>query len=323
MKFGVRHSVLLAVCVLLVAGNALAQSPKCANQITSCGCTIGAPGNYTVENELNYSQGLTLKGACIDIEGQDITLTVDYPLDGPGAANVDCSEVFYGPAKRAALAPSSSKNSGIAIHVLPSASNVSVILNASLDEDYTACGWNFGVESEGSNVTWNGLVADYNNIGALFNNSTGSSCIDCYLYTNTTGLEISGGSGNTIAGVEAYYNTQYGFWLNGTHADSFSVTYARYNKLAGYYLGCSSTANTNPPIPCTTNLTTEISLQTSEVDGNGKYGVAVEKGSIHNQIIENEAGGSGKFDFIDGNANCIYNQYADNEYVTKSPKCIQ
>lgn len=328
MKIEVRHIVLLAICVLLViaaAGTALAQPPKCANQITACGCTIGAPGNYTVENDLSYSQGLTLKNACIDIEGQDITLTVNYPIYGPVSAYVDCGNpIPPGPAARAALAPSSAKNSGIGIHVLPSASKVSMILNYGYgDYGYTVCGWNYGVESEGSNVTWNGLVADYNNVGALFNNSTASSCIDCYFDYNTTGLEIAGGSGNTIAGVEAYYNSQYGFWLNGTNNDSFSVTYGAGNKLAGYYLGCSSTANTKPPIPCTTNLTTGINLQTSEAYENGKYGFAVEQGSIHNQIIENEAAENGKFDFIDGNANCIYNQYSDNEYLTKSPKCIQ
>ncbi len=303
---------------------ALAQPPKCANQITACGCTIGAPGNYTVENDLSYSQGLTLKNACIDIEGQDITLTVNYNIFGPAAASVDCNYIILGPAARATLAPVSPKYSGIGIHVLPSASNVSVLLDYGyINYENSVCGWKYGVESEGSNITWNGLLAEYNTIGALFNNSTGSSCVDCYLAANATGLEIAGGSGNTMAGVLAYGNSQYGFWLNGTQNDSFSVTQTYDNKLAGYYLGCSSTANTNPPIPCTTNLTTGINLQTSEAYQNGKYGVAVEKGSIHNQIFHNAATENVKFDFIDGNANCIYNQYSDNTYATKSPKCIQ
>jgi hypothetical protein len=76
----------LGFTVLAIAstGVAFAQS-QCSSSITACGCTIGAPGNYTVAEPLIFSQGLTLKNGCIDIAGQDINLyAADYTIIGPG-----------------------------------------------------------------------------------------------------------------------------------------------------------------------------------------------------------------------------------------------
>jgi parallel beta-helix repeat protein len=158
----------------------------------------------------------------------------------------------------------------------------------------------------------------------LFENATHSNCLACDFQYNVTGAEIAGGSGNTIAGGTAIGNSQYGIWLNGTTGNTVSETVPDQNNLAGIYLGCSAKGDVTPPIPCTTTATTgnELANNYSE-SGNAKYGIAVEKGSIGNEFLQNEALYNGKYDIIDGNHKCVYNLYSDDYYNTKSPPCIQ
>ena len=305
-------AMVIAVLSMLATGLANAQPPKCDTQITACGCTIGASGSYTVENALDYSQGLTLKNDCIDITASRVDLYAYNYITGPGT-DPTCSS------------STPKKNAGVGIHVLPGAENVSIYL-----DDYDVCGWNYGLESEGSNINWYEPGSYYNNVGMLLKNATGNDVLYGYFADNITGLEITGGSGNSINDGEAYYNTQYGYWLNGTKGNTVSGDGGYGNKIAGFYLGCNSTGNVNPLIPCTTTTTTGNSLQ-----GNGaygyvgtypqKYGIAVERGSIDNTFIENDlyynSSDRNKVDIIDGN--CDYNTYLDDTYNTKSPKCIQ
>jgi len=73
-----------AILIIVGSGSAHAQPPKCDSTIYQCGCTIGTPGTYELANELDASQGLTVKNGCIDIEGQNIKLNAAYPIVGPG-----------------------------------------------------------------------------------------------------------------------------------------------------------------------------------------------------------------------------------------------
>jgi hypothetical protein len=293
-------------------GHAQTQPKKCSSQITACGCTITATGRYTVENALDYSQGLTLKNACIDITASNVDLYAYNYITGPGT-DPTCSTNT--PKKRV----------GIGIHVLPSASNVSIFL-----DDYDTCGWNYGLESEGSNINWYEPGAYYNNLGMLLKNATGNDVLYGYFAYGISGLEITGGSGNSINDGETYYNTQYGYWLNGTKGNTITNDYAYGDTIAGIYLGCNSKGDVKPLILCTTT-TTGNSVQTNYAYGYDsypqKYGIAVERGSIDNTFLENGTGYYypylNKIDIIDGNANCVYNTYLDDTYLTKSPKCIR
>jgi hypothetical protein len=78
-----------ALAVLLVsvlALNAKAQAGSCPTSITSCGCTINRPGSYAVVNELNFDQGLTGRGDCIDITASKVILDGgDEDVDGNGS----------------------------------------------------------------------------------------------------------------------------------------------------------------------------------------------------------------------------------------------
>jgi hypothetical protein len=303
--------------MVFTPGMASAQKGKCSNAITACGCTIAAEGNYVVESPLSASQGLTAKKGCIDISASNITLDVYYPITGPDYYG-DCG---YTPP------PSSGKTAkvkagaytGVGIHVLPGSNNAAINFNG---EDYGTCGWNYGAESEGTNARWNLIPGYDNNVGMLFLNATGSSCTSCFFEDNFTGLEIAGGSQNTVAGSYSIGNEQYGYWLNGTQENTISYNNLYTNGIAGLYLGCSAKGNVNAPIPCTVPTSENEVVQTILVENN-KYGIATEKGGIGNRYLDNQSGYAGKYDIIDGNGNCVYNQYLDNTYIKKLPKCIQ
>ena len=76
-------------------------------------------------------------------------------------------------------------------------------------------------------------------------------------------------------------------------------------------------------IPCTIVTSTGNSLVENIAYDNDKYGIAVERKSFYNNFDGNYATSNPAKDFIDGNANCVYNNYLDDLYSTKSPNCIQ
>jgi len=314
-----------AILIIVGAGSAHAQPPKCDSTIYQCGCTIGTPGTYELANELDASQGLTVKNGCIDIEGQNIKLNAAYPIVGPGNdGSCGCMHDPTGAGGPSVNCPSVkvklASPSGVGIHVLPSAQNVTIYNSAPI------CGWNYAVESEGSKVYFSTGMRDgvisLNNVGVLLNNATDNDVWDVSSQDNGTGFQIAGGSGNTITGNFAAFNSQYGFWLDGSQGNTVSGNEAERNTLAGYYLGCSSKGDFHPLIPCTITTTTGNTVTSNDSHANN-YGIALERESIYNQIESNTVSDSFKVDMVDGNGNCIYNTYLDNEYESKNLPCIQ
>jgi parallel beta-helix repeat protein len=302
-------AMVFAVLTLLATGLANAQPPKCDTQITACGCTIGASGSYTVENTLYASQGLTLKNGCIDIEGSNINLyDLSYDINGPGTVG-DCS------------ADKPKKHAGIGIHVLPSASHVAIY-----GGEYE-CGWNYGVESEGNDVHLFDVYTSYNNVGVLLNNATSNDVLYGYAAYAVVGFQIAGGSGNSINGSGAESNSTFGYWVDGSSGNTLSSNYAYYNtEKAGIYLGCNSKGQVNPQILCPKNTpTTGNSIVANYFyDNVAGYGIATEKGAIDNNYNGNYFySPSPGTNIIDGNGNCVYNQYVGDTFFTASPSCIQ
>ena len=309
-------AMMFVIFTLLATGFAHARGgipPQCSNVITACGCTIGAPGNYQLGNDLYASQGLTLKNGCIDIEGLHVNLTVNYNIFGSGNTE-DCE----GDQSNRRKLPQSPSNFGNGIHILPTAANVAI---SSLEG--SICGWKYGVESEANNVNLYGIYTFDNNVGTFLNNATDNSCQLCNSEYNVTGLQISGGSGNTISVGTAFYNDQYGFWIDGSKHNMITNNISYFNGLAGFYVGCSSTGNVKSLIPCTIVTSTGNSLVENIAYENDKYGFAVERKSFYNNIEENDASDNTTKDIIDGNANCVYNNYQLDTFATASPSCIQ
>ena len=300
----------LVVLFMVATGVANAQPPKCDTQIIACGCTIGAPGSYTVENTLYASQGLTLKNSCIDIEGEDINLYVlNYDIIGPGSDSTCESGTPH-------------KNFGVGIHVLPSASHVAIYNSG----DGYVCGWSYGVESEGNNVNLYEVFTAYDNVGLLLNNAAANDVLYGYAAHDVVGYQIAGGSGNSINGSEADYYSKFGFWVDGSKGNILSDNYAYYSSAkAAIYLGCSSSGAVNPQILCPKNTpTTGNSLVNNYFYEDSGYGIATERGAIDNNYNGNYfySPNTG-INIIDGNGNCVYNQYVGDTFATASPSCIQ
>ncbi len=55
----------------------------------------------------------------------------------------------------------------------------------------------------------------------------------------------------------------------------------------------------------------------------GRYGIATERGAIYNNFNGNYIYPKFAKDIIDGNGNCVYNNYAHDAFSTASPSCIQ
>jgi hypothetical protein len=212
--------------------------------------------------------------------------------------------------------------------VLPGISNVTLNFDG---ED--VCGWTYGVESEGTSVSINEMGTYDNNVGLFLNNATSNSCLYCDSEFNVTGVEFSGGSGNSYTDGSGDNNYQYGFWVYGSTGNKFTDNFANYNSIAGFYLGCAADGEYARSITCPTKTDGNTLVQNTAGD-NGDlpytpgYGIAVERESLYN-VIENNTTEDSAFDLfnetldiVDGNGNCVYNTYKHNIYETKQPSCI-
>lgn len=184
------------------------------------------------------------------------------------------------------------------------------------------CGWNYGVESEGSDVSLTRTTTNFNNVGVLLNNATANILTETTSIGNLTGFQISGGSGNSIVKSAAGRNSQYGFWVDGSQGNTVQGDAAEENALAGIYLGCSAKGIVNPSIPCTITTTTGNTILSNELSLN-RDGIALERKSIYNKIEGNSSSGSLKYDMDDDNGNCIYNTYLGDAFGSKNLPCIQ
>ena len=76
----------------------------------------------------------------------------------------------------------------------------------------------------------------------FLNNATNNNCLYCYLGDNVgSGVQIVGGSGNNFNDGEAYYNGQYGYWIDASSENTFTDNLSYGNTIAGFYLGCDLT----------------------------------------------------------------------------------
>ncbi len=334
-------TMLLAVSIMSATVQGNAQDNKCANTITTCGCTITLPGKYEVATEIYGFQGLTLKNDCIDINTSKVTLTVNGAIVGPnvnscpntgspltrGAAQLRTKEAWPSALQRIlSQKPDDNQGNLVGIHVLAGVSNVTINFGG---ED--VCGWTYGVESEGSKVSINEVGAYDNQVGVMLNNATANTCLYCDAEYNMTGVEVYYGSGNSFTDGSGDNNYQYGYWLFNTTGNKFTDNFANYNSIAGFYLGCSPIGQFDTSERCHTNSNTVLDNNAGD---NGDmpytpgYGIAVEWGGVYNVVKGNTTADQAfglwnqTIDIVDGTGNCIYNTYKQNTYLTKQPNCI-
>jgi len=173
----------------------VANAQQCSSSITTCGCTISSPGIYTVDADLNATQGLTSRRGCIDVAADKVRLfTNGHAITGAG------------------------NGTGIGIHLLSSADDV--LLEAGASSGLNCCryttlsGWQYGLESEASHVISDGFTQSGNTTGVLLNGAKRNSITNFMANRNSVyGVWINGGSANQITDASASNNGVAGVYI--------------------------------------------------------------------------------------------------------------
>jgi hypothetical protein len=277
MKIRVCRFAGLAMLLLLVA--AVAKAQNCSNSITACGCTISAAGTYNVNADLTASQGLTSRKGCIDVNVSNVKLlTNGHNITGAGTGT------------------------GIGINLLV---KQTIFLSAAgPQQTYTTIsGWQYGLESQATNV-----IAE----GFLF-------------FRNTTGVLLKAAKNNNIGCFEADNNSVYGVWISGGSGNQIEYGEVWENPVAGLYIGCSATGPSGPACSgggtSSGNYIFEVNSNPSGVPPQN-YGIAVELGGTANGIMDNWFYGNSVDDLFDGNASGV-NVWHANKFVTANQSFLQ
>lgn len=283
MRMNMGSFAMAAIVVTFMAiGTAHAQN--CGSTINMCGCTINSPGVYTVEADLSSTQGLTSENGCIDVNASNVTLILNgHKVTGAGTGT------------------------GNGVHLIPGTSNIFLEAEGTDGNGHATgytyvTGWNNGVLSEARNV-----IADGPNAGG-----------------NTVGWNLNHARNNNVNDFGASGNTQYSVWLRRSSGNQINCSGTSNNGIAGVYAGCSSTGpggNTceEEEGGSTGNYIYDHGAFSSSTQ---QYGVAIEKGSRSNVVMDVFAGGNGVDDLFDGNTNCDNNLWRSNTFTTVSQSCI-
>jgi len=171
----------IAAALLSMTAVGVARAQSCTSSITACGCTITTTGTYTVDADLDYTQGLTSHKGCIDISAANVKLFTNghFMLGDETGTN------------------------GVGIHVLSTANGA--FLDAAgpdgTNVNYSdLVGWQYGIESEADNVYVDGFGTDGNSTGVLLKNTDNNVVTFAEAAGNAVyGIWISAGSGNVIS----------------------------------------------------------------------------------------------------------------------------
>jgi hypothetical protein len=277
MKIRVCRFAGSAMLLLLVA--VVAKAQNCSSSITACGCTISSAGTYAVNADLTASQGLTTRSGCIDVNVNNVKLlTNGHNITGAGTGT------------------------GIGINLLSGKQTI-FLSAAGPQETYTTLsGWQYGLESQATNVIAEGFLF----IG------------------NTTGVLLKGARNNNIGCFESDSNSVYGVWIRGGSGNQIEYGEVWENKVAGVYIGCSATGPSGPACSGGTssgNYIFEVWSNPSGVPPQS-YGIAIELGGTQNWIVDNWFYGNTVDDLFDGNANGV-DVWHSNKFVTANQSFLQ
>jgi hypothetical protein len=286
---------IIGLITFALARKSTASTPP-ARTIDSCSATIDQPGVYTVGKPL-----LAHSGDCIDVNAADVVLRLDgHSIQGG--------------------------HSGVGIHVLPAAMNVS-LEGAGKNGPAVISGFNVGVQTDADHTKVRSIAASTNRRAGILLDHVRSADVSQSSFDNngSTGIRILGGGGNTIANCEAVDNGTYGVWLDGTNGNNIESVYATANNQAGVYLGCAN----EPFGACQAGPSSDDNFLSGNIASNPnrsmqKYGIVVAQGSINNRLADNTMQSDGVKDKVDGNQSCAANSWYGNNFDTASPSsCLE
>jgi Periplasmic copper-binding protein (NosD) len=310
--------VLLAV---LTSGYACAQS--CPVTITSCGCTIDAPGRYTVAAPLTGASGRD----CIVVDTHHVVLDLNgEQISGPG----DFAE--------------------IGIHVEPQAHHIRIKGQGAAISGFAA-----GLEiDKARNVFADHLVTHDNGDGVCLYRTRLVHLSHCRSSSNfNSGAVLSGGSDNTLEDVTATGNCEGISFDSSSHnrIASFSVESNILNGIRvgknivfGEEPGCEQHARAGSGLSgeslatvcvcfgvpslacvecgCTGPAAVGNLLTGGRARDNGVYGIELGAGSHSNAAKGNAAIDNSKRDLFDSNLDCDNDRWQRDTFVTSNQDCI-
>jgi hypothetical protein len=207
----------MAAAVLAMAAVGIANAQSCTSSITKCGCTITTTGVYTVDADLDYTQGLTSRKGCIDISAANVKLFTNghFILGDETGTN------------------------GIGIHLLSTADGA-FLESAGTDGtnfSYTdLVGWQYGLESQADNVYVDGFGTDGNSTGVFLKGTSRNTISFAEAAGNSVyGIWIDAGSNNAIAVGNLQYSGVAGVYIGcsatGPTGKACSRGSASYNNI--------------------------------------------------------------------------------------------
>ncbi|MFZ0677931.1 right-handed parallel beta-helix repeat-containing protein [Candidatus Binatus sp.] len=317
----------IAILLFTTLANAAPKPTACTSSISACGCTVTAPGTYTVTDDLASNQGLTKAGNCLEVSADHVILDVQgHAIIGSGT--------------------------GIGILIQNSAHDT-VVQGTDLTETGQSIinTWGVGLEDDANNV----VIELFRQIGGnnfnphgnagdavLLQNATGVTVANFNAsFNGGTGVDIQGGSDNrilncdsisnagngfivassnvnTISNCSINGNTGYGVWLNSANQNQIFTSSLNGNGKIGVLVGCHKEGK------CTGNKGSDLNhISSSGTNGNGGAGITVEEGSSNNQITNmSAAGNGGTADLIDNNPGCDGDLWFNNAFGDASQSCI-
>jgi hypothetical protein len=297
--------------------------------VEECGTVIGAPGSYTLTQNLVSSSAVM---PCIEITSPGVIfLLEDYTITGPGGVH--------------ALSQG--------IRIFASAYGVQLVSSGA-----TIQGFNIGIlnEASGVSITGNtqGLTVTKNNAqGILISNASSVVMQNLNITDNGgAGLELSHATGVILQGTSFLQgNGGHGLWLHSSSGNQFLGVESFDNKLAGIYVGepaniaeqnegsaseteravnarslprnwsptsRSGSATVGNSAPSQDN----IFIRGAVIQNDGP-GVAIGSGDYHNIVANISAQSNKGKDAVDENGSCGGNRWLANEFAETDPNCIQ
>jgi Periplasmic copper-binding protein (NosD) len=166
--------------------------------------------------------------------------------------------------------------------------------------------------------------------GLLMVNGKGENITDGESDINGgNGIHLKRTTSSRVHEVNANVNNGAGIWLDGSHGISVQGILSYSNVKSDVYIGCSSAQE--PDGTTCASLGLPASNGNRVVDGyfdsssdypKPDFGIGIDTGNHHNQVLSNIVKGDTTDDLVDENTNCDSNLWMFNAFTTASPTCI-
>jgi parallel beta-helix repeat protein len=274
-----RYAILMLFAMAVIfAAPALAQPPIA---ITTCG-KIAKAGLYELDNDLVAST--PAGGDCLVITAANVSLNLNhFGLFGATSA--------------------------VGIHVMKTAAKAFIEGNGATIQTF-----GIGIQIDAAGVLADNFSVLSNTDAGILLNHTQQADLSNFSASNNLndGVRITGGGYNVLQMPVIYGNGRYGVWAQSSSHNSIGNFTVQNNKIAGIYIGCSTTG---PQAPCPRGaLASNYNYMFSGLAGISSsgvqsYGVAIDFGDNFNRVVNVAAWQNEQLDLFDANLDCASNYW--------------